>query len=94
MAKGAKLAAFHGVPQVVSYQDYDALLAGDAVNAVYITLPNSALPAINSRVISSDDRVRPVRDCHRLVAAGPLSSVKRSLNVPLTGARRFSARPC
>lgn len=41
MAKGAKLAAFHNVPQVVSYDDYDALLASDAVDAVYVALPNS-----------------------------------------------------
>lgn len=39
-AKGAKLAAFHGVPQVLGYDGYDALLAGDAVDAVYIALPN------------------------------------------------------
>jgi predicted dehydrogenase len=41
LEKGAKLAAFHNVPQVVSYADYDALLAGDTVDAVYIALPNS-----------------------------------------------------
>lgn len=41
LEKGAKLAAFHGIPQVVSYADYDALLASDAVDAVYIALPNS-----------------------------------------------------
>jgi predicted dehydrogenase len=41
LTKGAKLAAFHGVPQAVGYADYDALLASDAVDAVYIALPNS-----------------------------------------------------
>jgi predicted dehydrogenase len=41
MAKGAKLAAFHRVPQVVSYADYGALLSSEAVDAVYIALPNS-----------------------------------------------------
>lgn len=41
LAKGAKLAAFHGIPQVVAYADYDALLASDAIDAVYIALPNS-----------------------------------------------------
>jgi predicted dehydrogenase len=39
--KAKKLADFHGVPQVVSYADYDELLAGDTVDAVYIALPNS-----------------------------------------------------
>lgn len=41
LVKGAKLAGFHNVPQVVRYADYDALLAGDTVDAVYIALPNS-----------------------------------------------------
>ena len=41
LKKGAKLAAFHGIPQVVAYADYDALLTSDAVDAVYIALPNS-----------------------------------------------------
>ena len=41
MVKGAKLAAFHRVPQVVSYADYGALLSSEAVDAVYIALPNS-----------------------------------------------------
>lgn len=41
MAKAQKLADFHGVPQVVSYADYDTLLASGAVDAVYIALPNS-----------------------------------------------------
>ena len=30
LAKGAKLAAFHNIPQVVSYADFDALLVSDA----------------------------------------------------------------
>ncbi len=41
LEKGAKLAAFHNVPQVVSYADYDALLASGSIDAVYIALPNS-----------------------------------------------------
>lgn len=36
-----QLAAFHGVPEVLSYDDYDALLASDRIDAVYIALPNS-----------------------------------------------------
>ncbi len=39
--KGAKLAAFHNVPQVVPYAGYDTLLASDAIDAVCIALPNS-----------------------------------------------------
>lgn len=41
IAKAGKLAEFHGIPQVVSYDDFDAFLATDAVDAVYIALPNS-----------------------------------------------------
>lgn len=41
LVKAQKLADFHGIPQVVSYADYDALLADDSIDAVYIALPNS-----------------------------------------------------
>lgn len=37
----AKLAEFHGVEHIVDYDGYDALLAGDLIDAVYIALPNS-----------------------------------------------------
>lgn len=37
----AKLAEFHGIEHVVAYDDYDAMLAADIVDAVYIALPNS-----------------------------------------------------
>ena len=36
-----KLADFHDIPNVYSYDDYDSMLAGDTVDAVYIALPNS-----------------------------------------------------
>ncbi|MFV0246306.1 MAG: Gfo/Idh/MocA family protein [Qingshengfaniella sp.] len=35
------LARFHDIPRIVSYTDYDQLLAGDTIDAVYIALPNS-----------------------------------------------------
>lgn len=41
LQKAGQLAQFHDIPQVVSYDEYDALLAGDQVDAVYIALPNS-----------------------------------------------------
>ena len=37
----AKLAEFYGIDAVYSYDDYDAMLADDLVDAVYIALPNS-----------------------------------------------------
>ena len=36
-----QLAEFYGIPHVVPYEDYDAMLAGDICDAVYIALPNS-----------------------------------------------------
>lgn len=36
-----KLAEFHGVPNVYSYDEYDQMLSQDIVDAVYIALPNS-----------------------------------------------------
>ena len=39
--KANKLAAFHGIPHVVGYDEYDGLLSRDIVDAVYIALPNS-----------------------------------------------------
>ncbi len=41
MVKAKKLADFHGIPQIVSYADYDLLLANGTIDAVYIALPNS-----------------------------------------------------
>ncbi len=41
-AEGAgKLAEFYDIPKVVSYDDYDAMLADDVCDAVYVALPNS-----------------------------------------------------
>ena len=40
--EGARqLAEFHGIPDVVGYDDYDDLLASGKIDAVYIALPNS-----------------------------------------------------
>ncbi len=35
-----RLAAFHDVPEVLPYADYDRLLASDRIDAVYVALPN------------------------------------------------------
>ncbi|MEM8728551.1 MAG: Gfo/Idh/MocA family oxidoreductase [Pseudomonadota bacterium] len=39
-AKASALAAFYDIPHVYGYDDYDAMLAADVVDAVYIALPN------------------------------------------------------
>ena len=38
LAKAQKLADFHGIPRVVSYADYDALLAGDTKRRPRLTM--------------------------------------------------------
>lgn len=62
--KAAKLAAFHGIPQVVSYADYDALLASDTVDAVYIALPNS---------MHADYAIRAARAGKHIMVEKPLA---------------------
>jgi predicted dehydrogenase len=39
-AKAVRLADFYGIGTVVGYDDYDALLDGPGIDAVYIALPN------------------------------------------------------
>jgi predicted dehydrogenase len=64
LGKGAKLAAFHNVPQVVPYADYDLLLASDAIDAVYIALPNS---------MHADYAIRAARAGKHIMVEKPLS---------------------
>ncbi len=64
LAKGAKLAAFHGIPRVVAYADYDKLLASDAVDAVYIALPNS---------MHADYTIRAARAGKHIMVEKPLA---------------------
>jgi predicted dehydrogenase len=39
--KAAKMAAFHGIPKIYDYSEYDDMLKRREVDAVYIALPNS-----------------------------------------------------
>lgn len=65
LAKGAKLATFHAIPQVVSYAEYDALLAGGSVDAVYIALPNS---------LHADYAIRAARAGKHIMVEKPLAT--------------------
>ena len=65
LEKGAKLAAFHSVPQVVGYAGYDALLASAAVDAVYIALPNS---------LHADYAIRAARAGKHIMVEKPLAT--------------------
>ena len=51
--KAKQLADFYGIKNVYTYEQYDEMLAGDIVDAVYIALPNSmhadyAIRALNA----------------------------------------------
>lgn len=39
--RATQLAEFHGVPHVVSYENFEEILSSDLIDAVYIALPNS-----------------------------------------------------
>ena len=64
LAKAKKLADFHGIPQVVPYADYDALLASDSIDAVYIALPNS---------LHADFAIRAARAGKHIMVEKPLA---------------------
>lgn len=63
-AAAQKLADFHGVPEVVDYSGYDALLASDRIDAVYIALPNS---------MHADYAIRALRAGKHVMVEKPLA---------------------
>jgi predicted dehydrogenase len=62
--KAGRLAAFHGIPEVVTYADYDALLASDRIDAVYVALPNS---------LHADFAIRAARAGKHVMVEKPLA---------------------
>ncbi|MFO1202514.1 MAG: Gfo/Idh/MocA family oxidoreductase [Tabrizicola sp.] len=60
-----KLAEFHGVPEVVGYDGYDALLASDRIDAVYIALPND---------LHADFTIRALRAGKHVMVEKPLAT--------------------
>ena len=62
--RARRLADFHGVEHVVPYEGYDALLAADIVDAVYIALPNS---------LHADYTLRAARAGRHLLVEKPLA---------------------
>lgn len=65
-ASGARrLAEFYGIPEVLDYADYDALVASDRIDAVYIALPND---------LHADYAIRALRAGKHVMVEKPLAT--------------------
>lgn len=78
LTKAQKLADFHGIPQIVSYAHYDALLAGDTIDAVYIALPNS---------MHADYAIRAARAGKHIMVEKPLAVTVAESEAMIAAAR-------
>lgn len=72
------LADFHGVPEVLTYADYDALLASDRIDAVYIALPNS---------MHADYTIRALRAGKHVLVEKPLATSLSDARAMVAAAR-------
>lgn len=77
-----KLAAFHGVPEIVGYDGYDALLASDRIDAVYIALPNS---------MHADYTIRALRAGKHVMVEKPLATTLAESEAMVTAAKDTGA---
>lgn len=59
------LASFYGVPEVLDYSDYNALLTSDRIDAVYIALPND---------LHADYTIRALRAGKHVMVEKPLAT--------------------
>jgi len=78
-AKAAQLADFHGVEKVVGYEDYDALLASSAIDAVYIALPND---------MHADFSIRAARAGKHVLVEKPLAVTEDEALAMIAAARQ------
>lgn len=76
------LADFHGVPEVLTYADYDALIASDRIDAVYIALPNS---------MHADYTIRALRAGKHVLVEKPLASTLSDAKAMVAAARMGGA---
>ena len=76
--KAVRLAEFHGVPRVFSYEDYDNMLKGDLVDAVYIALPNS---------MHADYTIRAARAGKHVLVEKPLTDNLRDADAMVNAAQ-------
>ncbi|NBZ89345.1 Gfo/Idh/MocA family protein [Stagnihabitans tardus] len=63
--RARELADFHAIPEVLGYGDYDALVASDRIDAVYIALPNS---------MHADYAIRALRAGKHVLVEKPLAT--------------------
>lgn len=78
LAKARRLADFHDVGAVVGYDGYDALLAGPAIDAVYIALPNH---------MHADYAIRAARAGKHILVEKPLAASEVEALAMITAAR-------
>jgi predicted dehydrogenase len=78
-AKAARLAEFYGIGTVVGYDGYDALLAGPAIDAVYIALPNH---------MHADYAIRAARAGKHVMVEKPLAVSEDEALAMIAAARR------
>jgi predicted dehydrogenase len=77
-----KLAAFHGVPETIGYEGYDALLASDRIDAVYIALPNS---------MHADYAIRALRAGKHVMVEKPLATTLQESEAMVAAAQQSGA---
>lgn len=70
-AEGARrLADFYEIPEVLDYKDYDALVASDRIDAVYIALPNDLHADYTIRALTAGKHVLVEKPLATTVAEG------------------------
>jgi len=77
-----QLAEFHGVPEIVNYADYDALLVSDRIDAVYIALPNS---------MHADYTIRALKAGKHAMVEKPLATTLQESEAMIAAARESGA---
>ncbi|WP_254028246.1 Gfo/Idh/MocA family protein [Mesorhizobium ventifaucium] len=78
----AKLAEFHGVEHVFSYERYDQMLASDVADAVYVALPNS---------MHADYAIRALRAGKHALVEKPLATTEAECEAMIAAANESGA---